>query len=118
MLCAAAKQNAKRQSYKYKLYMFYIQIIFIVYKLDINYTYIVYKLFIIYIYYKCASYVYIYILSVYIYIFNIWFNVYIYITVYIKLLQMRRRLPLSTAHQSGSTSCDSACCTDVEIKKI
>ena len=44
--------------------------------------------------------------------------IYIYITVYIKLLQMRRRLPLSTAHQSGSTSCDSACCTDVEIKKI
>ena len=60
---------------------------------------------------------YIYNVCIYIYIF-ISGLMYIYITVYIKLLQMRRRLPLSTAHQSGSTSCDSACCTDVEIKKI
>ena len=56
-----------------------------------------------------------YIYNVCIYIYGL---MYIYITVYIKLLQMRRRLPLSTAHQSGSTSCDSACCTEVEIKKI
>ena len=68
MLCAAAKQNAKRQSYKYKLYMFYIQIIFIVYKLDINYTYIVYKLFIIYIYIINVPHMYIYIVCIYIYI--------------------------------------------------
>lgn len=82
MLCAAAKQNAKRQSYKYKLYVFYIQIIFIVYKLDINYTYIVYKSFIIYIYIISVHHMYIYIMSVYIYTYGL---MYIYNVNYIKL---------------------------------